>query len=137
MGIVYPNVGYKYLWTIFFSTLKDFERVLLHPMSMRLVIDDKSTLVVFTIFSSWNLDVQQGFFKLIMKLNLVQVMVDVGVLTIDKAHPLIINPFTHLWCIINACQLLFYIIPKYLKLVESTLIHIFEFIEDEKYFNLR
>jgi Na+-transporting methylmalonyl-CoA/oxaloacetate decarboxylase beta subunit len=137
MGIVYSNVGCKYLWTIFFSTLKDFERVLLHPMSMQLVIDDKSTLVMFTIFSSWDLDVQQGFFKLIMKFNVVQVMVNVGVLTIDKAHPLIINPFTHLWCIIDACQLLFYIFPKYLKLVENALIHIFDFIEDKQCFNLR
>jgi hypothetical protein len=65
-------------------------------MSKPLVIDDKSTLVVFTIFSSWDLDVQQGVFKLIMKFNVVQVMVNVGVLTIDKAHTLIINPFTHL-----------------------------------------
>jgi hypothetical protein len=96
MGIVYPNVGCRYLWKIFFSTLKDFERVLLHPMSMQLVIDHKSTLVVFAIFSSWDSDVQQGFFKLIMKFNVVQVMVNVEVFTIDKAHPLIINPFTHL-----------------------------------------
>jgi hypothetical protein len=85
------------------------------------VIDDKSTLVVLTIFSSWDLDVQQGFFKLIMKFNVVQVMVNVGILTIDKAHPLIINPFTHLWCIINACQFLFYILPKYLKLAKKCL----------------
>jgi hypothetical protein len=65
-------------------------------MSMQLVIDHKSTLVVFAIFSSWDSDVQQGFFKLIMKFNVVQVMVNVEVFTIDKAHPLIINPFTHL-----------------------------------------
>jgi hypothetical protein len=100
------------------------------------VIDDKSTLVVFNMFSSWDLDVQQGFFKLIMKFNVVQVVVNVGVLRIDKAHPLIINFFTHLWCIITACQFLFYILPKYLKLAKNALIHIFEFIEDEQCFNL-
>jgi hypothetical protein len=91
-------------------------------MSMRLVIDDFGGVYHFC---KLGFGCATRIFKLIMKFNVFQVMVNVGVLTIDKAHPLIINPFTHLWCIINACQLLFYIFPKYLNLAEIALIHIF------------
>jgi hypothetical protein len=33
-GHCLSNVGCKYLWKIFFSTPRNFEKVLLHPMSM-------------------------------------------------------------------------------------------------------
>ncbi len=58
--------------------------------------------MVLVIFLAWNLDVQQGLFKLNMKSNAVQAMAKVVALTIDKAHPMVVNPFTHLWHVINA-----------------------------------
>jgi len=54
----------------------------------------------------------------------------------NKAHSLINNALTHLWCAINAYQLLFHIFLKYLKLAKIVMIHIFGYIEDEQCFNL-
>jgi hypothetical protein len=58
--------------------------------------------MVLVIFSAWNLDVQQGLFKLNMKSSVAQAMANVVAITIDKAHPMVVNPFTHLWHVINA-----------------------------------
>jgi hypothetical protein len=53
--------------------------------------------MVPTIISKWDLDVQQGLFKLTMKPNVAQAMVEVSTLLI----PLIVNPLTQLWKVIN------------------------------------
>ncbi len=44
-----------------------------------------------------NLDVQHGLFKLIVKTNVVQTMVEEVTCAFDKANPIIFNPFAHLW----------------------------------------
>jgi hypothetical protein len=44
-----------------------------------------------------DLDVQQGLFKLTMKSNIVQAIVEVVVFTSDKVNPTIINPLTWIW----------------------------------------
>jgi hypothetical protein len=60
------------------------------------VVDGKLAVMVLVILLAWNLDVQQGLFKLNIKSNVAQTMAKVVALTIDKAHPMGINPFTHL-----------------------------------------
>jgi len=59
-----------------------------------------------TILFGRDLDVQQGLFKLTMKSNAIQAMVEVSQLIIDKVNPQIVNPLTHLWKVINAYQLM-------------------------------
>jgi hypothetical protein len=49
------------------------------------------------IFWAWDLDVQQGLFKLTMKSNIAQAMVEVMALASNKVNPTIINPFTRMW----------------------------------------
>jgi len=63
------------------------------------------------------LDAQQGLFKLTMKSNAAQAMVEVMALAYDKIIPTIINPLTCMWRVINASQLLFAFL-EYLKVVE-------------------
>jgi hypothetical protein len=48
------------------------------------------------------LDAQQGLFKLTMKLNATQAMVEIVALASDKVNPTIINPLTHMWRVIHA-----------------------------------
>jgi hypothetical protein len=43
--------------------------------------------MVLAIISSWDLDVQQGLFKLTMKSNTAQAMVEVMALASDKINP--------------------------------------------------
>ncbi len=57
-------------------------------------------------------------------------------LALDKAHSLISNALTHLWCVIDAYQLLFHIFVEYLKLAKIVMIHIFGSIEEEQCFSL-
>jgi hypothetical protein len=57
-------------------------------------------------------------------------------LACDKAHSLISNALTHLWCVINAYQLLFHSFLEYLKLAKIVMTHIFGCIEDEQCFSL-
>jgi hypothetical protein len=64
--------------------------------------DDKYAPMVLTILSGWDLDVQQGLFKLTMKSNIVQTMVEVVALAFDKVNPTIINPLTRMWRVIHA-----------------------------------
>jgi len=59
--------------------------------------DGKSALTVLAILSGQDLDVQQGLFKLTMKSNIVQAIVEVVVFTSDKVNPTIINPLTCIW----------------------------------------
>ncbi len=85
---------------------------------------------------AWDLDVQQGFFKLTMKSSAAQAMAKVVALASDKAHPMVVNPPTCLWLVINAFQLLSHTFPKYLELTEITMTHILGSVEDERCFNL-
>ncbi len=56
------------------------------------VVDGKLVLMVLVILLAWNLDVQQGLFKLTIKSNVAQTMAKVMALTIDKAHPMGLIP---------------------------------------------
>jgi hypothetical protein len=91
--------------------------------------------MVLVILSTWDLDAQQGFFKLPMKYSVAQAMAKMMASTTNKAHPTVVNPLTHLWRVINASQLLFHTFPKYLKLAEIAMTHILGSIEDELCFN--
>ncbi len=48
--------------------------------------------MVPAILSSWDLDAQQGLFKLTMESNATQAMVEIVALAFDKVNPPIINP---------------------------------------------
>jgi hypothetical protein len=87
--------------------------------------------MVPTILSSWGLDIQQGLFKLTMKSNATQAMVEVVVLESNKVNLTIINTLTCMWGVIHASQLLSNVFPKYLKVVEIAMIHVLGFVEDE------
>jgi hypothetical protein len=56
---------------------------------------------------------------------------EVVALVVDKINPIFANPFTQLWWVIHASQLLSQYLPKYLKLVEIARVHIFGSIDDE------
>jgi hypothetical protein len=66
-----------------------------------------------------------------MKSNVYQVMVEVVALATNKMNPQIVNPFNHLWKVINASHPLSHTFPKYLKLTEIAMMHVLGFIEDE------
>jgi hypothetical protein len=72
--------------------------------------------MVPAIISEWELDAQQGLFKLKMKFNAVQAKAEVPALVTNKVNAQIVNPFTRLWKVINTSQLLSHTFPKYLKL---------------------
>ncbi len=91
--------------------------------------------MVPTILWGWDLDVQQGLFKLTMKSNVAQAMVEVMALASNKVNPTIINPLTRMWQVIHASQLLSNAFPKYLKVVEIAMVHVLGFVEDEWCFN--
>jgi hypothetical protein len=88
-----------------------------------------------TILSSWGLDAQQGLFKLTMKFNTIQAMIEIVTLAFDKVNPTIINPVTHMWRVIHASQLLFNVFFEYLKVVEIAMVHVLGYVEDERCFN--
>jgi hypothetical protein len=88
-----------------------------------------------TILSGWDLDAQQGLFKLTMKSNATQAMVEIVTLAFDKVSPTIINPLTHMWRVIYASQLLFNVFPKNLKVAKIAMVHVFGFVEDEQCFS--
>jgi hypothetical protein len=69
-----------------------------------------------------------------MNFGAAQVMIEVVALASDKAHPMVVNPPTHLWLVINTSQLLSHTFPKYLELAEMT--HILGSVEDEQCFSL-
>ncbi len=52
--------------------------------------------MVPTILSGWDLNAQQGLFKLTMKSNIVQAMVEVVALASKKVNLTNINPLTHM-----------------------------------------
>jgi hypothetical protein len=88
------------------------------PCPCGVVVDGKSAPMVHANLLAWDLDVQQRFFKLTMKSSDAQIMVEMVALASDKAHPMVVNPPTHLWLVINASQLLSHTFPKYLELAE-------------------
>jgi hypothetical protein len=59
--------------------------------------DNKFARMVPTILSSWDLDVQQGLFKLTMKSNIAQAMVEIVALAFNKVFLTIINLLTCTW----------------------------------------
>ncbi len=79
---------------------------------------------------------QQGFFKLTIKSSAAQAMAKVVALASDKAHPMVVNPPTHLWLVINASQFLSHTFLKYLELAEIVMTRISGFVEDERCFSL-
>ncbi len=74
----------------------------------------KFSLVVLDVLSSWDLDAQQGLFKLTMKSNASQAIVEVVALATDKVNPQIVNLFICLWNVINA----FHLVPYLSKVFE-------------------
>ncbi len=71
-----------------------------------------------------------------MNFGAARAMVEVVALASDKAHPMVVNPPTHLWLVINASQLLSHTFPKYLELAEIAMTHILGSVEDEWCFSL-
>jgi hypothetical protein len=71
-----------------------------------------------------------------MKSSVTQAMAEVVALASDKAHPMVVNPPTRLWIVINTSQLLSHTFPTYLELIEITMTHILGFVEDEWCFSL-
>jgi hypothetical protein len=57
----------------------------------------KCALIVLVVLSGWDLDAQQGLFKLIMKSNSTQAMDEVVALASNKANPIIVNMLTCVW----------------------------------------
>jgi hypothetical protein len=53
--------------------------------------------MVHRILLRCNLDAQHDLFKLIIKSNVVQTMVEEVAFAFNKANPIIVNPFIHLW----------------------------------------
>jgi hypothetical protein len=70
-----------------------------------------------------------------MKLNVFQAMANMVALAVDKVQPQIVNPLTNLWKVMNVFQFMSHIFPKYLKLVEIVMIHVFVYVEDERCVN--
>jgi len=68
--------------------------------------DGKSASMVPAIFSSWDLDAQQGLFKVTTKFNAAQAMAEVMALASNMVNPIIINTLTCMWQVIHASQLL-------------------------------
>ncbi len=97
--------------------------------------DGKFAPMVPPILSSWDLDVQQGLFKLTMKSKATQTMVEIVALAFNKINPTNINPLTCMWQVIHASQLLSNVFREYLKVVKIAIVHVLGFVEDEGYFN--
>jgi hypothetical protein len=69
--------------------LKDFYYILRPCKQSK---DNKSPLMVLMILSRCELDVQHGLFKLTMKSNSTQAMVEIMAFAFDKVNPTIVNP---------------------------------------------
>jgi hypothetical protein len=92
--------------------------------------------MVLAILSCWDLDVQQGLFKLIMKSNDAQAMVDMVVIASNKANPIIVNPFTR-FVVSDPCITTFVSFFSRIPIVgrEIAMVHVLGFMEDECYFS--
>jgi hypothetical protein len=53
--------------------------------------------MVPAILSGWDLDAQQGLFKLTIKSNTIQAMAEIVAFASNKVNPTIINPLTCMW----------------------------------------
>jgi hypothetical protein len=84
-----------------------------------------------SVLSTWDFDVQQDFFKFVMKSNATQAMVKVD----GKVNLIIVNPFIHLRQVIHQSHLLSHFFRIIKKLVEIAMVHVISFVEDECYFN--
>ncbi len=117
------------------STLGGFESLLLHPMSMW--NDNRRQIGSNGACYSFNLGPRCAtrIFKLPMKSCIAQAMAKMMALTTNKAHPIVVNPLTCLWHVINIFQLLFPTFLEYLNLAKIATIHILGSIEDEQCFN--
>jgi hypothetical protein len=69
----------------------------------------KFASVVLAIISCWDLDAQQGLFKLTMKLDVSQMMTEVVAWVVNKVNPQIVNLLTRLWNMINVFHLVPYL----------------------------
>ncbi len=58
--------------------------------------------IVVAIISTWDFDVEQGLFKLTMKSNSTQAMVEVVAFVVDKINPIIVNSLICSWQVIKA-----------------------------------
>jgi len=81
------------------------------------------------VISSWDLDAQQGLFKLTMKSNAYQMMAEVVVLVVDKVNPCCESFDSFVKCDQCFSSLVPYL-PKYLKIVEIAMMHVLGSIKD-------
>lgn len=112
--------------------LKEFYN---NPRPCGVARNNKSTLMVSIILSSWYLDAQQKLFKFTMKSNVFQAMAKMVALAVDKVQPQIVNPLNHLWNVINVFQFISRIFSMYLKFVKIIMIHVFVYVKDERCVN--
>jgi hypothetical protein len=62
-------------------------------------------------------------------------MAEVVAFVSDKVNPIIVNPLTRIWRVINTSQLLSHSFPEFLKLAKITMVHVLGFVEDEHCFS--
>jgi len=98
--------------------------------------DNNFILMVPAILSCWDLDVQQGLFKLTMKLNDVQAMAEVVVIASNKANPIIVNPFTR-FVVSDPCITILVSFFSRIPIAgrKIAMVHVLGFMEDECYFS--
>ncbi len=80
----------------FFRHLEVLKEFYDNPHPCGVATNNKSTLMVSIVLSSWDLDRQQRLFKFTMKSNVFQAMEKMVALAIDKVQPQIVNPLNHL-----------------------------------------
>ncbi len=137
----FTRIGYPQYWlqvdneATFLWHLEILKNFYWNPCPCGEMKEWKSTHMVFAIVFSWNLDAQQGLFKLIMKSNAFQSVVEVMVFAFNKANPIVINHLTHMWWLIDASQLLSHVFPKYLKVTNIVMVHVIGFVKDKRCFN--
>lgn len=73
------------------------KRILCSPQPCGQFEGGKYAPIVVAIVLTWDLNVQQGLFKLTMKLNSTQAMAEMVALVVDKVNPIIVNPLIYLW----------------------------------------
>ncbi len=106
-----------------------------NPWSCEQFRDKKFTPMVASIILAWDLNVQNGLFKLTMKSNVVQAMAKVVALVTNQTNLIFFNPFTLLWQVIHASQILSHSFAKCLKVAKIVVIHVMVSINDEHWFS--
>jgi hypothetical protein len=124
-GIVYAQYwlqAYAYMtFPQHLEVLKDFYG---SERTYGIQTNGKYASMVCVVLSGWDLNAQQGLFKLTMKSNASQEMVEVVALAVDKVNPQIVNPFTCLWEMSNVFHLLSDTFLEYLKFAEIAMMHV-------------